>query len=207
VSGQRGHMRQTINMNATDNKRDMALVKKARAGDKHAFDTLIQKYELRIVKLVNRYINDPSESLDISQETFLKAYRALEHFRGESAFYTWLYRIAINTAKSHVVAKNRRFIETDIELLDVEKNPMKIGIKYYTLPETQILENEVEEEINEIIQKLPKELRVAIILREMEGLSYDEIAHIMGCPIGTVRSRIFRAREIIERHMRTYFKE
>jgi len=200
-------MRQTIKMQTTDNQSDMLLVTKAREGDKHAFDTLIQKYESRIIKLVNRYVNDPSESLDISQESFLKAYRALGNFRGESAFYTWLYRIAINTAKSHIVSKNRRIIEADLELVDIEKTSIKTGIKYYLVPEKRILEDEVEKEVNDIIQKLPKELRTAITLREIEGLTYEEIAQVMACPIGTVRSRIFRAREMIERHMRSYFKD
>jgi RNA polymerase sigma-70 factor (ECF subfamily) len=186
---------------------DAELVKQARAGDRHAFDLLVQKYQFRILKLVNRYVNDPSESMDIAQESFIKAYRALDKFRGESAFFTWLYRIAINTAKNHVVSQNRRIVEADVEVVDLEQTLLKHGLKYYSAPEKILLDTEVENAVNDIIQHLPKELRTAIMLREMEGLSYDEIAHVMGCPVGTVRSRIFRARESIERRMRYYFKE
>lgn len=181
---------------------DAELIEQVRMGDKQAFDLLVQKYQFKILKLVNRYVKDPSEAMDVAQESFIKAYRALDRFRGESAFYTWLYRIAINTAKNHVVSQSRRMIETNIEILDLDQTLTKINLKDYSAPEKILLDVEIEDVINEVIQHLPKELRTAITLRELEGMSYEEIAGVMSCPVGTVRSRIFRAREAIERRIR-----
>ncbi len=186
---------------------DSDLVQQARSGDKQAFDLLVQKYQFKILKLVNRYVNDPSEAMDVAQESFIKAYRALDKFRGDSAFYTWLYRIAINTAKNHIVSQSRRMIETDVEVVDMEHTLTKGNLKEYSAPEKILLDVEIEQAVNEVIQHLPKELRTAITLRELEGLSYEEIAGIMACPVGTVRSRIFRAREAIERRIKPLLNE
>ena len=186
---------------------DYELVQQARLGDKQAFDLLVQKYQFKILKLVNRYVNDPSEAMDVAQESFIKAYRALDKFRGDSAFYTWLYRIAINTAKNHIVSQSRRMIETDVEVVDMEHTLTKGNLKDYSAPEKILLDVEIEQAVNDVIQHLPKELRTAITLRELEGLSYEEIAGIMACPVGTVRSRIFRAREAIERRIKPLLNE
>ncbi|MBS0289881.1 MAG: RNA polymerase sigma factor RpoE [Proteobacteria bacterium] len=186
---------------------DYELIQQVRRGDKQAFDVLVQKYQFKILKLVNRYVNDPSEAMDVAQESFIKAYRALDKFRGDSAFYTWLYRIAINTAKNHIVSQSRRIIEADVEVVDLEQTLNKGNLKDYSAPEKIILDVEIENAVNEVIQHLPKELRTAITLRELEGLSYEEIAGIMACPVGTVRSRIFRAREAIERRIRPLLNE
>jgi len=186
---------------------DFDLVEQVRHGDKQAFDLLVQKYQFKILKLVNRYVNDPSEAMDVAQESFIKAYRALDKFRGDSAFYTWLYRIAINTAKNHVVSQSRRIIETDVETLDMEQALTKANLKDYSAPEKILLDDEIEHAVYEVIAHLPKELRTAITLRELEGMSYEEIAGIMGCPVGTVRSRIFRAREAIERRIKPLLNE
>lgn len=194
-------MRQRLNPPQRSNI-DNELVQQVRLGDKQAFDVLVQKYQFKILKLVNRYVNDPSEAMDVAQESFIKAYRALDKFRGESAFYTWLYRIAINTAKNHIVSQNRRIIETDVEVVDMEQTLIKSNLKDYSAPEKILLDVEIENAVNEVIQHLPKELRTAITLRELEGMSYEEIAGIMSCPVGTVRSRIFRAREAIERRIK-----
>lgn len=181
---------------------DAALIAEIKKGDKEAFSLLVQKYQVRILKLVNRYINDPSESLDITQEAFMKAYNALDKFRGESSFYTWLYRIAINTAKNHIVTKARRFQETSMESADTEENMLKAALQEYSPPDKIVLNDEIEHVIQEAILHLPDELRTAITLREIEGLSYEEIAKKMRCPVGTIRSRIFRAREVIERRLK-----
>lgn len=199
-------MRQRVKPQIRSNV-DYELVKQVRCGEKQAFDLLVQKYQFKILKLVNRYVNDPSEAMDVAQESFIKAYRALNKFRGESAFYTWLYRIAINTAKNHVVSQSRRIIETDVEVVDMEQTLTKGNLKDYSAPEKLLLEAEIEKAVTEAIQHLPKELRTAITLRELEGMSYDEIAGIMACPVGTVRSRIFRAREAIERRIRPLLNE
>ncbi len=186
---------------------DYELVEQVRLGDKHSFDLLVQKYQFKILKLVNRYVNDPSEAMDVAQESFIKAYRALDKFRGDSAFYTWLYRIAINTAKNHVVSQSRRLIEADVETVDMEQTLTKANLKDYSAPEKILLDDEIEHAVYEVISHLPKELRTAITLRELEGMSYEEIAGIMACPVGTVRSRIFRAREAIERRIKPLLNE
>jgi RNA polymerase sigma factor RpoE len=179
---------------------DQELVARVQQGDKRAFDLLVQKYQHKIVKLISRYVRDPDESLDVAQETFIKAYRALANFRGESAFYTWLYRIAINTAKNHLVALGRRPPDTDIDAADAVQLDMEssMSLRESDTPEHMALKDEIERTIFQAIDDLPEDLRTAITLRELEGLSYEEIAEAMNCPIGTVRSRIFRAREAID---------
>lgn len=179
---------------------DQELVARVQKGDKRAFDFLVQKYQHRIVKLIARYVRDPDESLDVAQETFIKAYRALANFRGESAFYTWLYRIAINTAKNHLVAQGRRPPGADIDVDDAVQMDMESSSSLHETdtPEALALRDEIQQTVFTAIENLPDELRMAITLRELEGLSYEEIAQAMSCPIGTVRSRIFRAREAID---------
>lgn len=181
---------------------DQRLVDRVKHGDKHAFDLLVLKYQHRIVKLVMRYVRDPSEALDVSQEAFLKAYRALPKFRGDSAFYTWLYRIAINTAKNYIVAMNRRPMEYDLDLQSPDEYEIHSKLRDDDTPEGLALRDELHETVEMSIRALPEELRVAIILREVDGLSYEEIAEAMDCPVGTVRSRIFRAREGIDKSIR-----
>lgn len=177
---------------------DQELVERVQQGDKRGFDLLVRKYQNKIVHLVTRYLHDPIEAQDVAQEAFIKAYRALPSFRGDSAFYTWLYRIAINTAKNYLVAQNRRPPTDDIDAQDAEQFSGETGLKEYATPERLALRDEIESTIIAAIEALPEELRTAITLRELEGLSYEEIAAAMDCPIGTVRSRIFRARAAIE---------
>ncbi|MDV3238398.1 MAG: RNA polymerase sigma factor RpoE [Gammaproteobacteria bacterium] len=186
----------------TEHSSDQLLVERVQQGDKTAFDLLVRKYQHKIVQLVTRYLRDPVEALDVSQEAFIKAYRALPSFRGDSAFYTWLYRIAINTAKNHLVAQSRRPPSDDIDAQDAEQFAGDTGLKEYATPEHMVLRDEIEQTIAAAIEDLPEELRTAITLREFEGLSYEEIAAAMDCPIGTVRSRIFRAREAIETRLK-----
>jgi len=181
---------------------DQILVERVQQGDKGAFDVLVRKYQHKIVKLVSRYVHDPAESLDVAQEAFIKAYRALKNFRGDAQFYTWLYRIAINTAKNHLVAMGRRPPSGDIDAQDAEQYEGQSGLKEYATPERLLLTDEIRETVFTAIEELPDDLRTAITLRELEGLSYEDIAHAMGCPIGTVRSRIFRAREAIDKRLR-----
>ena len=182
---------------------DSELVNRVKRGDKRAFDILVQKYQFKIVKLISRYVQDPSESLDVAQEAFIKAYRALPGFRGDSAFYTWLYRIAINTAKNHLVAMGRRTPISDIDSTEAEQYYVgNSPLKDYATPERLLLKDEIENTVFQAIDDLPEDLRTAITLRELEGLSYEEIAQAMACPIGTVRSRIFRAREAIDSKLR-----
>lgn len=181
---------------------DQALVERVQQGDKRAFDLLVRKYQHRIVQLVTRYVHNPADAQDVAQEAFIKAYRALPKFRGDSAFYTWLYRIAINTAKNHLVAQGRRPPGDDIDAADAEQFEGESGLKEYATPEHEVLSDEIGRTVQAAIEDLPEDLRTAIVLRELEGLSYEEIAEAMECPIGTVRSRIFRAREAIEKRLR-----
>ncbi|NNF59798.1 MAG: RNA polymerase sigma factor RpoE [Gammaproteobacteria bacterium] len=181
---------------------DQLLVERVQQGDKSAFDVLVLQYQHKIVKLVMRYVKDPTEALDVAQEAFLKAYRALPKFRGDSAFYTWLYRIAINTAKNHLVAAKRRPLEYDLDPQDPEQYDTQARLKDIDTPEGLVLSNEIRRTVNRAIEHLPDDLRTAIILRELEGMTYEEIAQTMECPVGTVRSRIFRAREAIEKKLR-----
>lgn len=181
---------------------DKRLVELVQKGDKKAFDILVLKYQHRIVKLISRYVRDSSEVYDVAQEAFIKAYRALPGFRGESAFYTWLYRIAINTAKNYLIAQNRRPPGADIEIADAELFGEDSELKDNATPEHLLMRDEIEKTVFAAIEYLPEDLRTAITLRELEGLSYEEIAEVMGCPVGTVRSRIFRAREAINIKLR-----
>ncbi|MGD8631156.1 MAG: RNA polymerase sigma factor RpoE [Gammaproteobacteria bacterium] len=177
---------------------DQALVERVQQGDKAAFDILVLKYQSKIIQLVNRYVHDPDEAMDVAQEAFIKAYRAIGRFRGDSAFYTWIYRIAINTAKNHLVASGRRPPAGDIDAQDAEQYEGATGLREYATPERMILKDEIEKTVASAIDELPDDLKTAITLRELEGLSYEEIAQAMECPIGTVRSRIFRARDAID---------
>lgn len=176
---------------------DQELVERVQSGDKKAFDLLMLKYQQRVVNLVYRYVKNQADALDISQEAFIKAYRALPNFRGESAFYTWLYRIAINTAKNHLLAQSRRPPSMDMETDVAEQIDPGYRLRDEQTPESSLLSDEIASTIKLSVDELPEDLRTAITLREMEGLSYEEIAEVMECPIGTVRSRIFRAREAI----------
>ncbi len=181
---------------------DQQLVERVQQGDKAAFDVLVLKYQHKIVKLISRYVRDQSEALDVAQESFIKAYRALGNFRGESAFYTWLYRIAINTAKNYLVSQGRRPPDTDVDVDDAIQFEAEPGLRESDSPELLAQRDEIERVIFETIEGLPDDLRTAITLRELEGLSYEDIALAMACPIGTVRSRIFRAREAIDKRLK-----
>ena len=186
---------------------DLSLVRRVQRGDKGAFDALVLKYQHKLVKLVMRYVRNPAEAEDIAQEAFIKAYRALPQFRGDSAFYTWLYRIAINTAKNAVVSRERSPIDYDLDRNNSDESyDMQGRMKDSETPEGLVLTDEIRRTVNASIEALPEDLRTAIILRELEGLSYEEIAAAMGCPVGTVRSRIFRAREAIDRRLREVFE-
>ena len=185
---------------------DQALVERVQRGDKAAFDVLVLKYQNKIIQLINRYVRDPDEAMDVAQEAFLKAYRAIERFRGDSAFYTWIYRIAINTAKNHLVASSRRPPGDDIDAQEAEQYEGAAGLKEYDTPERLILKDEIQATIARAIDSLPDDLKTAITLRELEGMSYEEIAQTMECPIGTVRSRIFRARDAIDSLLKPLLK-
>lgn len=177
---------------------DQQLVEKVQAGDKRAFDLLVLKYQAKILALVSRYVQDSHEVQDVTQEAFIKAYRALPRFRGDAAFYTWLYRIAINTAKNHLVSRSRRPPGSDVEIEDAEYYEAGGALRDQENPENQLFRAELEKVVNNAIKELPDDLRAAVTLREFDGLSYEDIADIMDCPVGTVRSRIFRAREAID---------
>jgi len=176
---------------------DKKLVERVQKGDKGAFDLLVLKYQHKIVNLIMRYVRDPELALDIAQEAFIKAYRALPRFRGDSAFYTWMYRIAVNTAKNHLAAQRRRPMDVELDLQDPEQYDLHAKLKETDTPEGVALGNELKETVERAIAALPEDLRTAIVLRELEGMSYEEIAQTMECPVGTVRSRIFRARDAI----------
>lgn len=183
----------------TGEETDQRLVERVQRGDKRAFDLLVLKYQHRIAGLVSRYVRDPDEVLDVTQEAFVKAYRALPRFRGDSAFYTWLYRIAINTSKNYLVSRSRRPPDTDIDASSGEFQADSTVSGDIANPENILATSQLESAIMSAIEKLPEELKIAVSLREFEGLSYEEIAEVMECPVGTVRSRIFRAREAIEK--------
>lgn len=185
-----------------DNNVDQALVERVQNGDKKAFDILVQKYQYRLTKLISRYVYDQSEVMDVAQEAFIKAYRALPSFRGESAFYTWLYRIGVNTAKNYLVSQGRRPPSVDIDAEDAGYLEGESELKEYATPEHLLIRDEIENTVHSAIEKLPEDLRTAITLRELDGLSYEEIAERMNCPVGTVRSRIFRAREVINSRLK-----
>lgn len=185
-----------------DNEVDQALVLRVQQGDKAAFDLLVRKYQHKIGGLISRYIADWSECQDVAQETFIRAYRALANFRGDSQFYTWLYKIAVNTAKNHLVAQKRRPPSEDIDAGDAVQYQSGDRLRNTDTPEHELLRQEIERTVTDTVDQLPEELRTAISLREVDGLSYEEIAEVMDCPIGTVRSRIFRAREAIDVKLR-----
>ena len=187
----------------SDREVDQQLVERAQRGDKHAFELLVSKYQRKLARLLSRFIRDATEVEDVTQEAFIKAYRALPTFRGDSAFYTWLYRIGINTAKNHLAAMGRRApTTTEIDSEEAEGYEDGDQLRDLNTPENQMMSRQVAETVNQTLESLPEELRSAITLREIEGLSYDDIADIMNCPIGTVRSRIFRAREAIAAKLR-----
>ena len=177
---------------------DQLLVERAKRGDRHAFDLLVLKYQQKIVNLVMRYVRDPTEALDVAQEAFVKAYRALPGFRGESAFYTWIYRIAINTAKNYLVNLQRKPVDYTLDGQGEDHAERSGYLRDEETPEGLAMQEELRDAIEQAIAALPEELRTAILLREIEGLSYEEIATAMDCPVGTVRSRIFRARDAID---------
>lgn len=176
---------------------DIQLVKRVQKGDKQAFDMLVLKYQYKVQAVISRFVKDQSEVQDVAQEAFIKAYRAIQTFRGESQFYTWLYRIAVNTAKNYLVTRNRRPPNEDIDIGDAENYGGSEYLKDNDTPEGEMYRGELEEVVFKALSELPEDLRTAVTLREMEGMSYEEIASIMDCPVGTVRSRIFRAREAI----------
>jgi len=189
-------------MQAKNNQTDEQLVGRVQKGDKRAFDLLVLKHQHKVSAIVSRYINDTDEANDVVQESFIKAYRALPNFRGESAFYTWLYRIAVNTAKNYLVARNRRPPAYDIDVDDAEAYGLSDHLRDIDSPEALLFRDELQAVVDEAMAGLPEDLRAALTLREFDGLSYEEIAEVMDCPVGTVRSRIFRAREAVDEKVR-----
>ena len=181
----------------SDNVSDRDLVERVQRGERRAFDLLMLKYQHRIAKLIARYVQEPADVLDVAQEAFMKAYRAIPKFRGDSAFYTWMYRIAINTAKNHLAAQARRPRDSGVDVTDAEQFDGVVELKETATPEGLALTEEIQRTVATAIEALPEDLKVAVSLRELEGLSYEDIAQVMECPVGTVRSRIFRAREAI----------
>lgn len=180
---------------------DQVIVRRVQAGDKAAFNLLVRKYQYKVANLVSRYVYDSGEVEDITQDVFIKAYRAINGFRGDSAFYTWLYRIAINTAKNYLVSQSRRPPNSDVDAQDAELIESGASLREIGTPESNVLTHELAKRVTDAVEQLPDDLRTAILLREIEGLSYEEIATVMDCPIGTVRSRIFRAREAIDKEL------
>ncbi len=185
----------------SEHESDQRLVARVQQGDKRAFDLLVLKYQQRIASVISRYLRDQDEVADVTQEAFIKAYRALANFRGDAQFYTWLYRIAINTAKNHLVAKSRRPPNTDKDINDGEFSENSVVLEAEDEPEALLARDQLHAVILAAVDDLQEDLRTALMLREFDGLSYEEIAEVMACPVGTVRSRIFRARETIEKKM------
>ncbi|KAA3620841.1 MAG: RNA polymerase sigma factor RpoE [Proteobacteria bacterium] len=186
---------------------DHQLVERVQGGDKRAFDVLVRKYQGKVAGLVSRYVFDHAEVEDVVQEVFIKAYRALDRFRGDSAFYTWLYRIAVNTAKNHLVASGRRPPGQDVDVADVVNTDAGYKLQETDSPERSMMTRQIAELLQATLRSLPEDLREAIMLREIEGMSYEEIAEVMACPIGTVRSRIFRAREALDRDLKAMLEK
>ena len=191
----------------SDNELDQALVRRVQAGEKGAFDLLVRKYQHKLTSVISRYVGDWSECQDVAQESFVRAYRAIGNFRGDSAFYTWLYKIAINTAKNWLVSQGRRPPTEDVQIEDAVHLDAAVRLKDGSTPERELLRQEIEQTVTRAVDALPDDLRQAITLREVDGLSYEEIAETMNCPIGTVRSRIFRAREAIDEQLRPLLNE
>ena len=181
---------------------DAELVKRVQRGDTAAFDLLVQKYQHKVINLISRFVSDHAECQDIAQDAFIKAFRAIGNFRGESQFYTWLYRIAANTAKNHLASRSRKSPSYAVDVDDAEHFEGESGLKEFANPENMLLTDEIKATVFSAIEKLPDDLKSAITLREIDGLSYEEIADVMDCPIGTVRSRIFRARDVIDKELR-----
>jgi len=186
---------------------DQALVERVQNGDKHAFDLLVRKYQHKLISVISRYVNDWSECQDVAQEAFVRAYRAIGSFRGDAQFYTWIYRIAINTAKNWLVSQGRRPPTEDVAVEDAVQFDGATRLHESATPERELMREEIERTVFATVEALPEELKVAITLREVDGLSYEEIAEAMNCPIGTVRSRIFRAREAIDEQLRPLLSE
>lgn len=187
----------------TERDVDQELVERVQRGDKHAFDLLVSKYQRKLGRLISRFVRDSGEAEDVTQDAFIKAYRALPGFRGESAFYTWLYRIGINTAKNHLLANKRRApTSTPFDVEDAESFEEAGLLREVSTPENELMSKQVVDVVQASLQQLPEDLRSALTLREIEGLSYEEIASVMNCPVGTVRSRIFRAREAVAENLR-----
>lgn len=186
---------------------DQQLVERVQRGDKNAFNLLVLKYQSKVISLISRYVRNQADVTDVAQEAFIKAYRALPNFRGESAFYTWLYRIAVNTAKNYLVSQGRRAPANDVDAEDAEYYEGSDALKEFASPERLMLSDEIKKVVFETLETLPEELRMAISLRELDGMSYEDIAIIMDCPVGTVRSRIFRAREAINKKLQPLLEE
>jgi RNA polymerase sigma-70 factor (ECF subfamily) len=180
---------------------DQVLVERVQQGDKQAFNLLVGRYQTKVCNLIARYLNNPSDVPDVAQEVFIKAYRSIGSFRGESAFYTWLYRVAVNTSKNHITSAGRKPPATDVDAADAENFELGSNLREITNPENLTLSNELKQHIFAAVAELPDDLKTAITLREIEGLSYEEIAHVMECPVGTVRSRIFRARDAVDKRI------
>lgn len=186
---------------------DQQLVERVQRGDKNAFNLLVLKYQSKVISLISRYVRNQADVTDVAQEAFIKAYRALPNFRGESAFYTWLYRIAVNTAKNYLVSQGRRAPANDVDAEDAEYYEGSDALKEYASPERLMLSDEIKKVIFDTLETLPEELRMAISLRELDGMSYEDIAIVMDCPVGTVRSRIFRAREAIDKKLQPLLED
>ncbi|OAN12578.1 RNA polymerase sigma factor RpoE [Photobacterium jeanii] len=191
----------------SEQQTDQVLIERVQRGDKQAFNLLVVKYQNKVCNLVSRYVSNSGDVPDVAQEAFIKAYRALPTFRGESAFYTWLYRIAVNTAKNYLVAQGRRPPAFDVDAEDAEYYESGSALKEISNPENHMLSEELKQVVFSTIEGLPDDLKTAISLRELDGLSYEEIAEVMGCPVGTVRSRIFRAREAVEKRIRPLMQQ
>ena len=189
-----------------DNITDKEIIERVKNGDKKAYDLLVLKYQQRVINLISRFVKNHADALDVSQETFIKAYKALPNFRGESAFYTWLYRIAVNTAKNHLTVQSRKITKSDYDVTEIEQIEGNMTLTEQTTPENLLIKDELQDIVLNTIENLPEDLKSAIMLREIEGLSYEEIAAVMECPVGTVRSRIFRARETIDNKIKPLLK-
>jgi RNA polymerase sigma-70 factor (ECF subfamily) len=190
-----------------DNESDLALVERVQKGEKRAFDLLVRKYQHKVIGVISRYVSDWSECQDVAQEAFMRAYRAMAAFRGDSQFYTWMYKIATNTAKNHLVSQGRRPPADDIGIDDAVQLDGGMRLKDRATPEHELMRQEIEQTVFDTVEQLPEDLKMAITLREVDGLSYEEIAEKMNCPIGTVRSRIFRARDAIDQKLRPLLSE